>query len=127
MVRSGFHRIPRAHKLLTMENKSKKPMPTPEERPDLYDYYDGSGRPLFAKAGIGVPDRIQKLIDERQKARSQDESPKLIYIENEGAIFRGIDRAWPKEVWDGTKLVPYRGNVPKDIEWGKSTRPRQSA
>lgn len=47
------------------ENKAVK-NPTPEERPDLYDHYDGSGRPLFSKTGVGVPDRIQKLIDQRQ-------------------------------------------------------------
>lgn len=42
----------------------------------------------------------------------------MIYIENEGALFRGPARAWPKEVWDGSKFVPYQGAVPKDIEWG---------
>lgn len=39
--------------------------PTPEERPDLYDYYDGGG--LFRETGVRVPDRIQKLIDEKIK------------------------------------------------------------
>lgn len=42
----------------------------------------------------------------------------MIYIENEGALFRGPARAWPKEVWNGSEFVPYQGAVPKDIEWG---------
>lgn len=42
----------------------------------------------------------------------------MIYIENEGALFKGPARAWPKEVWDGAKFVPYKGVVPKDIDWG---------
>ena len=42
----------------------------------------------------------------------------MIYIENEGALFRGPARAWPKEVWNGSEFVPYKGKMPKDIEWG---------
>lgn len=42
----------------------------------------------------------------------------MIYIENEGALFRGPSRAWPKEVWNGSEFVPYKGSVPKDIDWG---------
>lgn len=42
----------------------------------------------------------------------------MIYIENEGALFRGPARAWPKEVWNGSEFVPYKGAVPKEIEWG---------
>lgn len=42
----------------------------------------------------------------------------MIYIENEGALFRGPARAWPEEVWNGSEFVPYKGAVPKDIEWG---------
>lgn len=38
--------------------------PTPEERPDLYDDYDGGG--LFRETGVKTPERIQKLIDERR-------------------------------------------------------------
>lgn len=40
------------------------------------------------------------------------------YFENEGALFRGIDRAWPKDVWTNDGWKPYKGKVPKDIEWG---------
>lgn len=43
---------------------------------------------------------------------------KLIFIENEGALFRGPARAWPKEVWTGSQFAPYTGTVPKPIEWG---------
>lgn len=42
----------------------------------------------------------------------------MIYIENDGALFRGPARAWPKEVWNGKEFVAYKGTVPKDIEWG---------
>lgn len=42
----------------------------------------------------------------------------MIYIENEGALFRGPARAWPKEVWNGSEFVQYKGAVPKGIEWG---------
>lgn len=42
----------------------------------------------------------------------------MIFIENEGALFRGPARAWPKEVWNGSEFVPYKGAMPKDIDWG---------
>lgn len=42
----------------------------------------------------------------------------MIYIENEGALFRGPARAWPKEVWTSAGFKPYKGEVPKDIDWG---------
>ncbi|WP_201833165.1 hypothetical protein [Microvirga zambiensis] len=101
-----------------MENKPKKPIPTPEARPDLYDHYDGSGRLLFSKTGVKGPDYIQKLIDERQGARHLTDGSKYIFIENEGALFKGPSTAWPREIWDGTKFTPYTGDVPKGIEWG---------
>lgn len=41
-----------------------------------------------------------------------------VYIENEGAIYRGFARAWPQEIWNGTEFVPYKGKTPKGIEWG---------
>jgi hypothetical protein len=41
-----------------------------------------------------------------------------VYIENEGALYRGFARAWPQEIWNGTEFVPYEGEVPKGIEWG---------
>lgn len=42
----------------------------------------------------------------------------MIYIENEGALFRGPARAWPKEVFAGGQWAPYEGQTPKDVEWG---------
>ena len=44
----------------------------------------------------------------------------MVYIENEGALFRGLSRAWPEEVWsvEDKKWLPYSRNVPKDIGWG---------
>jgi hypothetical protein len=44
----------------------------------------------------------------------------MIYIENEGALFRGFSRSWPQEVWhsDERRFVPYEGEMPKGIEWG---------
>ena len=45
----------------------------------------------------------------------------MIYIENEGALFRGPSRGLPVEVWSARerKFVPYAGaGKPKPIEWG---------
>lgn len=45
-----------------------------------------------------------------------------VYIENEGALFRGPARGVPQEVWsaqDG-KFVPYKlAGQPKPIDWGQ--------
>ena len=42
----------------------------------------------------------------------------MVYIENDGALFRGVSRAWPAEVWNGSEFVPYDGSVPKPVDWG---------
>jgi hypothetical protein len=44
----------------------------------------------------------------------------MIFIEDEGILYRGISRAWPKEVWSRRqrKFLVYTGIVPKPIEWG---------
>jgi hypothetical protein len=44
----------------------------------------------------------------------------MIFIENDGVLYRGISRGWPKEIWSRRqrKFVPYTGRVPKPIEWG---------
>jgi hypothetical protein len=43
------------------------------------------------------------------------------YIENEGALFRGVTRGYPEEVYDfKTKAwFPYKGAVPKPVNWGE--------
>lgn len=43
----------------------------------------------------------------------------MVYIENEGAIFRGIARAFPTEVWSyKDKVWKEYKSEPKPIEWG---------
>lgn len=44
----------------------------------------------------------------------------MVYIENEGALFRGPARSNPAEVWSVAKgaFVPYKGSKEKPIDWG---------
>ena len=44
----------------------------------------------------------------------------MIYIENEGAVFRGKSVSYPTEIWSrkSSAWIPYTGRVPKDSEWG---------
>jgi len=44
----------------------------------------------------------------------------MIYIENEGALFRGPARGVPLEVWSARKnmFVPYEGSKDKPVDWG---------
>lgn len=44
----------------------------------------------------------------------------MLYVENEGALFRGPARGVPLEVWSAreNKFVPYQGNRDKPVEWG---------
>jgi hypothetical protein len=44
----------------------------------------------------------------------------MIFLEHEGSLYRGISRAWPKEVWSRRrrKFIAYTGAVPKSVEWG---------
>ena len=56
-----------------MENQVKK-TPTPEQRPDLYDDFDGIERPEGYETGVKTPDYIQKLID----AKAPKPSPKNV-------------------------------------------------
>lgn len=45
----------------------------------------------------------------------------MVYIENEGALFRGISRGLPQEVWSCRERLwtPYRyAGAYKPIEWG---------
>jgi len=52
-----------------METMNEKRMPTPEQRPDLYDAYDYPDRPEGYQTGVAIPERIQKLIDARKAAK----------------------------------------------------------
>lgn len=45
----------------------------------------------------------------------------MIFIENDGALFRGPARGVPTEVWSPSRrsFVPYKGaGKPKPVEWG---------
>lgn len=45
----------------------------------------------------------------------------MMFIENEGALFRGPARGLPQEVWNAAegKFVPYKlAGQPKPIDWG---------
>lgn len=48
-----------------METMNKNKLPTPEQRPELYDDFDCTDRKLGEPTGVKTPDHIQKLIDER--------------------------------------------------------------
>lgn len=43
-----------------------------------------------------------------------------LLIENEGSLYRGFARGFPTEVWSPRRaaFVPYKGRVPKPINWG---------
>ncbi len=43
-----------------------------------------------------------------------------IFIENEGALYRGPSRGWPKEVYSFRRgcWLPYEGKIPKPVDWG---------
>lgn len=53
-----------------METMNKKPMPTPAERPDLYDDFDGVERPAGWVNPVRVPEYLQKLIDAKQASKA---------------------------------------------------------
>lgn len=54
-----------------------KKMPTPEQRPDLYDDFDGIERPAGQGTGVTMPDYIQKLIQQRSaKPATKDSTSK---------------------------------------------------
>ena len=45
----------------------------------------------------------------------------MIYIEHEGALYRGPARGVPTEVWSrrDKKWKPYQGTTPKPVDWGE--------
>ena len=72
-------------------------------------------RKPFVSADKTIVFRPAKWGGNTTKARS------MLFIENEGALFRGFARAWPQEIWDprAKRFVPYKGDVPKDVTWGQ--------
>ena len=52
-------------------------------------------------------------------------------VEHEGALYRiaGPTNAYPDEVWDPNEreFVPYKGDVPKDVDWGSDISDREAA
>ncbi len=63
-----------------------------------------------------TPDRNAWIVDGIMSKNVQ-----MKYIENEGALLRGLARGWPEEVWSARerKFLPYKGTVPKGVEWGE--------
>lgn len=53
-----------------MEKVNKKQMPSPEQRPDIYDDFDYSDRPDGQPTGVKTPDYIKDLIDARSAKQS---------------------------------------------------------
>jgi hypothetical protein len=53
----------------------------------------------------------------------------MVYIEHEGALFRGPSRSTPREVWREAegKFVPYAPSRPPGVEWGEVIDPEAAA
>jgi hypothetical protein len=56
---------------------------------------------------------------DKSKPVSEEKSENMVYIENDGALFRGKARGLPTEVWNSAARAwkPYE-TQPKPIEWG---------
>lgn len=74
-----------------------------------------------------LPDHIRVRLAERATQRGKDtaqadtKSRRLVFIENDGALFRGISRSHPEEVWScqERRWKSYRFEEPfKRVEWG---------
>jgi hypothetical protein len=60
-------------------------------------------------------------VDAREAARAKKlAASEMKFIENEGALFRGPSRLYPREIWSNLERtwLPYTGSVPKPVEWG---------
>lgn len=55
-----------------MDTVNKKQIPTPEQRPDLYDDFDYTNRPEGQSTGVKTPPHIQEMIDQRQAKAAPD-------------------------------------------------------
>ena len=96
------------------------PNQIPEEMHHLFDGYDGGREPSKKSMDAliaAAPPEVRERIAERESQRSGN----LLYIENEGALFRGPARGVPLEVWSSQerKFTPYKlAGLPKAIDWG---------
>lgn len=96
------------------------PNPIPDEMHHLFDGYDGGREPskeyLDALIASAPPEIRMRIV-----ARQAQISENLLYIENEGALFRGPARGVPLEVWSSQegKFIPYKlAGQPKSVDWG---------
>ena len=50
-------------------------------------------------------------------------------IEAGAAIFKGDSVYWPEQIWSlkGQRWKPYKGDVPKEIDWGNVIPPKDAA
>ncbi len=58
-----------------MQNPDSRPaqgLPSPAERPDLYDGFDGAERPAGWKNPVGTPERIEHLLARRSAAPARE-------------------------------------------------------
>lgn len=47
------------------------PIPSPQERPDLYDAFDGIDKPEGWKNSISTPPHLQILLDAKQRDKEE--------------------------------------------------------
>ena len=86
----------------------------------LFDGFDGGKKPsdealkaLLATAPASLQERANEWADVQQK--------NLLFIEHEGALYRGPHRGVPLQVWvpGEQQFVPYKlAGQPKEIDWG---------
>lgn len=53
------------------DRKVSMPIPSPEERPDLYDAFDGIDRPEGWKNTISTPEHLQRLLAAKQRDKDE--------------------------------------------------------
>jgi hypothetical protein len=92
-----------------------------QELPDIFDDLDCTGPSQLSEeySDSLIPEHMrEKVMAVRAKRRSL---AKTIFIEHEGALFRGPSRGHPREVWSDKerRFIPYKGSVPKPVEWGR--------
>jgi hypothetical protein len=103
------------------------------ELPDIFD--DADCRPGPSKLSEAYHEAVMpEHVKERIRAiRAKPKPPErrkdlaatsveitMKFIENEGTLFRGPSRSFPREIWSHLERawLPYVGSVPKPVEWG---------